>query len=406
MKMFALFLLLVAGAVSSRAATPDAAARATNAFGIDLYAKVASGGGNLCLSPYSISCALAMTLEGAAGETRKEMVRVLHLDAAEDSGASFAALQDSLGKIAPQKVETGGKPIAIAVANRLFVQNGFALRPDFVAQVQKFFEASPELLDFKTNAAGATGQINNWVAKQTRERIRDLIPHPLAASTRLVLANALYFKAPWAEPFSRGATTSEPFHLANGATANVPMMRATMRFGYAKHDGFSAIAIPYSGHALQFLILLPDAADGLPQLATKLSADLLRSCAQLNESELSLHLPKFKFAPPTLNLTQPLEALGMKSAFDIPPGSADFSRMTQGQPNEKLAVSDVFHKTFIAVDENGTEAAAATVVGMRATAMRRPEPPVEVKIDRPFFYAVQDVASGVCLFVGRAADPR
>jgi serpin B len=185
------------------------------------------------------------------------------------------------------------------------------------------------------------------------------------------------------------------------------MMRKTARFGYAKREGFSAIILPYVGDDLQFIVLLPDEINGLRALESKLTADVLAGCTKLEAQDVDLHLPKFKLEPPTIALAEKLQALGMKSAFDIPRGSANFDRMAPRKPNDYLYISNVFHKTFVAVDEKGTEAAAATaVVMMRATAIRGPKPPpIEVKIDRPFVYAIQHVPSDVCLFLGRVTNP-
>jgi serpin B len=247
------------------------------------------------------------------------------------------------------------------------------------------------------------------VADQTREKIRDLIPaNALNKLTRLVLANALYLKAPWTDPFSEKTTQPEPFHVRGGAPVDVPTMRKTARFGYAKHEGFAAISLPYAGNDLQFLVLLPNELNGLRALESKLTSDVLAECARLEAQDVDLHLPKFKLAPPTIALAEKLQALGMKSAFDIPQGSANFDKMAPRKPNDYLYISNVFHKTFIAVDEKGTEAAAATaVVMMRATGIARPKPPpIEVKVDRPFIYAIQHVPSGLCLFLGRVTDPR
>jgi serpin B len=288
----------------------------------------------------------------------------------------------------------------------LFAQAGYEFRPEFFKRVKASYGAAPEILDFKGKASAATKRINDWVAQQTHDRIRDLIPQPLEEATRLVLTNAIYLKAPWASEFAAGATRPEPFHVRGGAI-EVPMMQMSTHLRYAKRDGFSAVALPYSGGDLQFVVLIPDAIDGLRGLEEKLTADLLADCAKLKESEVLLHLPKFKFEPPTIQLAKQLQALGMKTAFDIPPGSANFDRMAPRRPNDYLAISDVFHKTFIAVDEHGTEATAATAVAMRElTALREMMEPIEVKADRPFVYAIQHVPSGACLFIGRVTDPR
>ena len=413
-------LWIVAASLSliaqTSAASFDSAARSTNEFGLDLYRKVATGEGNLCLSPYSISCALAMTLAGADGETRTEMARVLRVVLNADVDQSFAALQKSLeemaaktAKIATDSKKRGGpsEPITITVANRLFPQTGFEFRPQFFSRLKDNYGAPPELLDFKRNPAGATKRINDWVAQQTRDRIRDLIPKPLDPLTRLVLANAIYLKAPWANEFNANATRLEPFHARGKQIVDLPTMQKRERLHYSKQNGFTAIALPYSGGDLQFVILLPDRVDGLTELKNKLSANVLADCAKMPEADVFLHLPKFKFEPPTVQLSEQLKALGMKTAFDIPQGSANFDRMAPRKPDSYLAISKVFHKTFIAVDEKGTEAAAATaVVMMELYARREMAEPIEVKVDRPFLYAIQHVPSGACLFIGRVTDPR
>jgi serpin B len=396
----------------------DLAAKATNGLAVDLHRKLATHNENLCISPYSIESALAMTFAGADGDTRAEMARVLHF--ASDSSniaPSFASLQHSLEEmsvktadLAKKSKEFGGptEPITLTIANRLFAQKGYDFRQDFLSLVKQNYGAAFEPIDFTVNPAAAAQHINKWVADQTRDKIRDLIPeNALNRLTRLVLANALYLKAAWADAFSAKTTQPESFHVRGGAPTNVPMMRKTARFGYVKRQGFSAVSVPYVGDDLQFLVLLPDEVNGLRAVESKLTADILIECAKLEAQDIDLHLPKFKLEPPTIALAETLQALGMKSAFDIPQGSANFDKMAPRKPNDYLYISNVFHKTFIAVDEKGTEAAAATaVVMMRATAMARPKPPLEVKVDRPFIYAIQHVPSGVCLFLGRVTDPR
>ena len=406
-------------ATSLRAADPGPAATATNEVGVDLYRKLATGEGTLCLSPYSIETALAMTFAGADGKTRDEMARVLHFSTTDETlHVSFGALQQQMremseksAKAVAESGELGGpkEPITLSIANRLFAQKGYDFRETFFALVKERYGAPLELVDFKKNASGATEEINSWVLEQTRRRIRDLIPRDaLKADTRLVLANAIYLKAPWAKAFSADATKPEPFHVHGGGAVNVPTMHEhETSCGYAKRGGFTAVSIPYIDSNLQFVVLLPDEVNGLQSLERKITNTTLAECAKLERRELDLYLPKFKFEPPTLNLGTTLQALGMKTAFDVPSGSANFDRMAPRKPNDYLFISEVFHKTFIAVDEKGTEAAAATAVAMAATtSMREPKKPLEVRIDRPFFYAIQHVPSGACLFIGRVTDPR
>jgi serpin B len=421
MKRFLILQLMgvLLAAMANAATNFDVAAKATNELAVDLHRQLATGDENLCVSPYSIESALAMTFAGADGDTRTEMARVLHLTNDRAVPASFALLQNSLETMSAKTVEqvkqskqSGGpsEPITLNFANRLFAQKGYAFRPAFLMQLTHNYGAAFEPLDFIADAGGATQHINKWVADQTRDRIRHLIPKgALDKTTRLVLANALYLKAPWASEFSEKATKPEPFHIRGGAAVDVPMMRKTDKhFGYAKRDGYTAVSLPYAGDDLQFLVLLPDEVNGLRTFESKLTSDVLAGCAKLEKRDVDLHLPKFKLEPPTITLAEKFEALGMKSAFDQPQGSANFDRMAPRKPNDYLYISQIFHKTFIAVDEKGTEAAAATAVAMMAgTALRSPPPPpIEVKVDRPFVYAIQHVPSGVCLFLGRVTDPR
>jgi serpin B len=404
-------------AMPGNAAEFESAATATNQLGIDLHRRLATADENLCLSPYSIQSALAMTFAGADGETKTEMARVLHFQTSDEKiHASFASLQRGLEELAKNSAalaEEGsggsGEPITIAIANRLFAQIGYDFRAGFRDFVKKFYGAPFEEMDFKTAPDRERQRINKWVADQTRERIRDLIPTGgINEDTRLVLANAIYLKAPWADPFLESATKPAPFHVRGGAAVDVPMMRKKDRnFRYLKGEDFTAVSMPYIGNELQFVVLLPDDVNGLRQLESKLSAEMLAHCAKLESRDVDLLLPKFRFEPPTVPLANVLQALGMKSAFDEPQRSANFDRIAPRKPNYYLYLSQVFHKTFIAVDEKGTEAAAATAaIMMTTTAIIQRTPPIEVKVDRPFLYAIQHVPSGACLFLGRVTDPR
>jgi serpin B len=412
-------LCALIAAIAHAATNFDVAAKATNELAVDLHRQLATGDENLCLSPYSIERALAMTYAGADGETRTEMARVLHLGSDPAVFASFFALQRSLEEMSAKTAELvkqtkkfGGpsEPITLSIANRLFAQKGYAFREAFLSLVKQNFGGAFELIDFIADPPAATQRINKWVADETHDRIRDLIPaNALDKTTRLVLANALYLKAPWASEFFQNATQPETFFVHGGAPVDVPMMRKRDKhFGYARHQGFTVVSLPYAGNDLQFLVLLPDEINGLHALESKLTGELLAQCAKLQTRDVDLHLPKFKLQPPTVVLAEEFEALGMKTAFDKPQGSANFDKMAPRKPNDYLYISQIFHKTFIAVDEKGTEAAAATAVAMMAgTALRSPPPPpIEVKVDRPFVYAIQHVPSGVCLFLGRVTDPR
>ncbi len=250
MKRFLIFHVFGALLVTMAygAARFDLAANATNELGVDLYRQLAIGDANLCISPYSIESALAMTFAGADGETRTEMARVLHFGDATDVPASFSALQNSLEQMSAKTAELvkeskkfggSGEPITLNIANRLFAQKSYDFRQAFLSLVKQYYGAAFEPLDFSENPAAAAQNINKWVASQTHDKIRDLIPqNALTKLTRLVLANALYLKAPWADAFAEKTTQPEPFFVGGGGPVDVPMMRKrSEHFGYARHAG-------------------------------------------------------------------------------------------------------------------------------------------------------------------------
>jgi serpin B len=412
--------LLLAMLTAAPALAADPAAAAINQLGLDLHRRLANTAAeaNLCLSPYSIQCALAMTYAGADGATRAEMAKVLHYPEGDAIHQSLPALNQALAGITARTTKQveeekryggGGEPVAFNLANRLYGQEGYRFEAPFLAQLKNVYTAPLEPIDF-AKSAQATKHINDWVEKETRDRIKKLIGDGiLDGGTRLVLVNAVYLKAPWADKFNDSATKPKPFHVAGKEPTEVPTMMRQARFGYAKRDGYSAVTIPYYGHDLHFLVLVPDDVKGLAAVEKALTAGDLASCAKLPTKDLViLHLPKFKIEGGSVELGKELQALGMKTAFDHPAGSANFSKMAPRTPSEYLFISQVIHKTFIALDEKGTEAAAATAVVMRAGSAAPAEPPkpIEVKVDRPFLFAIQHRETGACLFLGRVTDPR
>jgi serpin B len=413
------FALLSSLAVSASAAESETAARAVNSLGLDLHRQMPKTG-NVCLSPYSIQSALGMTYLGASGVTHEEMARVLHLPANKTALAeSFAALnaalmeaQEKSEKQVAQSKKYGGpsEALKLHVANRLFGQKGYEVRETFLSGVKSHFGAPMELMNFMKDHDGERQEINGWVEKQTQKRIRDLIPEGgLSADTRLVLVNALYFKAAWSDDFNVQATAPKPFH-ANGAksTVQVPTMGKQEHLRYFNGSGFQAVTLLYAGNDLHFLLIVPDDINGVSDVEKKLTPETLLACAKAEHREVILHLPKFKITPPTVPLGEVLQKMGMMTAFDKPAGRADFDAMAPKKPDDYLAISEVFHKTFIELDEKGTEAAAATavVMGKRSMAPPPPEKPIELKADRPFLFAIQHAGSGACLFFGRVSDPR
>jgi len=423
-----LLLFLLAGAPCATSlladtappADPSEIATAINALGLDLYRQQASiAGANLLLSPYSLSAALAMACTGADGATREEMQRVLHLPGDQAAySAGFLSLAVQLANTVAASVRQaadlraiGGEttPIQLSVANQLFVQPGYPFRPAFLASLRKDFDSTLVELDFRNDPAGARMAINQWVTRQTEGKIRDLLPTGQPKpSTRLALVNAFYLRATWDHEFSTSATKPETFHFRDGTEATVPTMLAEEHLGYAHHDGYTVVALPYRGGDLQLVLLVPDALDGLAGLERSLTVDALQACTRLARHEVRLHLPRLKLEPATMQLGTALQNLGMKTAFDQPKGSANFDRMAPRKPDDYLCIGEIFHKTWLTLDEHGTEAAAATAVLMLSTfGVRAREPlPTEVRVDRPFLFVIQHVNSGVCLFLGRVTDPR
>lgn len=384
---------------------------AINSLGVDLLHTTAHTDANALISPYSIELALVMAHAGADGPTRTEMARVLHLARNDaDTDHAFAALQKDLDRLVHDSgYGTSNYLITLDVANRLFGQKGYDFRPAFLELVKTNYTAPFEALDFVKDAPGAIQTINDWVASKTQQRIRNIIPAgALDDLTRLVLANALYFKAPWVEPFPTSDTKPLPFHAGGGAAVNVPTMTIQKSFGYLKTNGLTIVTIPYSGDRIQFLIILPDRVNGLAKAEAALTATQLESFTNLPTREMKLYLPKFNIEPPALDLAEALQRLGMNKAFDIPRDSANFDRIAPRRtPNDYLYISRVFHKTFIKVDEKGTEAAAATAEMMGVNGIEEPPPqPVIVRVDHPFIFAIQHRASGACLFLGHVTDPR
>jgi serpin B len=411
-------LALNALSAEANAASTALASSAVNGFGLAAY-RMLPAEGNICISPYSFQSALLMTHAGAAGKTREEMAKTLHYHDASDEqihasfGALAAGIRDALlvsEKASADRRRSGGRlePITFNSANRLFGQDSFAFRPPFLALMKDSFRAPMELLDFQKSPARATQRINAWVEEQTKQRIRNLIPEGgLTMETRLVLVNALYMKAPWQDEFSTYATKPVLFKIGTGGKVTVPTMSNSLTAPFRKANGFTSVALPYSGGGLQFLIVLPDPGTPLKTVETALTAEEIGALGKADRRLVEVHLPKFKLEPPTLAAGPLLRKLGMWTAFDIPVGSADFDRMAPRLPDRYLFLSEVYHKTFIAVDEKGTEAAAATAVAALAgDVMPEPEKPVVVRVDRPFLFAIQHGESGACIFLGRVMDPR
>ena len=439
MRRLVSFIVLSVSLPFAVLAAPFNPAAATNEIGLNLFQKlgVSAPAENLIISPYSIESALVLAFAGADGDTRAEMARTLHLpsdpSADADIAAGFRTLRQDLGamvaaadkeaKARPVRDDTdapeNGQPIGEKrkaegiqweAANRLFAQRDYAFRADYLALMRDSYAAPLEPLDFRHAAERARDTINRWVSDQTQNHIRNLVPAGgVTGDTRLVLVNALYLKARWNNPFQHEATRPLPFHLSSSAAVDVPTMEREARMPYEHENGLTVVGLDYIGRQLQCLILLPDQGVSPDAAAARITQQDLERWAKLGNHagpRVQLHLPKLKSHGRTLPLGDALRALGMTTAFDQPPHSANFDRIAPRKPDEYLYISEVFHQTFVALDEAGTEASAATAVSMWLAAGYDSNKPIEVRVDRPFLFAIQHRPSGALLFFGRIADPR
>jgi serpin B len=374
------------------------AAMAVNAFGLDLYRIAATDAGNLVLSPASIAIALGMARAGARGPTATEMDAVLH-DAASDEHAAWpnaldAALASRTGTF--EDLEGREQEVTLRIANAPFAQREMALEDAYLEALATRFGTGLRLVDYIGATEEARETINDWVADQTEDRIPELLaPGVLNDLTRLTLVNAIYLKAAWATPFNPDATEPGPFTRADGSTVETPMMRLGESLPYAEGEGWRAVELPYIGGELAMTLIVPD---DIGAFEADLDADAFAAIATaLSARPVALTMPRFS-AESKLGLADALAALGMPLAFD--PERADFSGITT---EEILFISDVIHQANIDVDEEGTEAAAATAVVMEAGSA--PMEPVTLVIDRPFLFALRDTTTGAIVFLGRITDP-
>ena len=405
--MAAALLLALPAAVSAApepADGPSPLAEGTTAFACDLFHAVGAGGGNLFLSPWSVSSALAMARAGANGSTAAQIDTALHLP--KDASAAYRMVVTRLE--APNVVRGEGPDGKIAaapafelnVANGVFAQAGLAFEPAFRKTVSSDFHAEFRDLDF-TKGPESRKAINDWAEKQTKGRIKDLMPPGLPTpETRMVLANAIHFIAAWEVPFPDSETAEKPFTVAAGTAVQARLMRRAGRLRYGETADAQVVEILYRNGETSMLVVLPKAKDGLPAVEKALSGPALAAwVGALERRRVELELPKFSFSS-QVGLAEALAKMGMADAFDA--AKADFTGIAREKP---LFLGAVLHKAFVAVDEKGTEAAAATAALLQATSMPRPEEPARFVADHPFLFFLVHRGTGVVLFVGRVDDP-
>lgn len=369
-----------------------AVTNANNKFAFDLYSQLdKSENGNLFYSPYSISAALAMTYEGAKGKTADEMKSVFNFPESNILRPNFAAIYNDINK--------GASDYELRTGNALWVQQDFPFLADYKTRVEKYFGGKAANLDFVSESEKSRQTINSFIGEQTNNKIKDLIPTGfLNAMTRLVLTNAIYFKGTWQWEFDTSDTRDSDFKITPTNIVKTPMMNMDpdkASFNYADTGDLQILELPYKGDEISMLVLLP--SENLDAIETTLTAEKLNEYkSKMKETKLdSISLPKFEFDTKYF-MKDVLSALGMPTAFSE---SADFSGMTG---KRDLFISFVIHQAYVKVDEKGTEAAAATAVGMQTTSVR---PRTDFRADHPFVFLIQDKGTGNILFFGRMVDP-
>jgi serpin B len=384
---------------SAQIASETTAGQSINAFGLDLYKDLqaaAGGSGNMFLSPFSVSTALAMAYAGTRGDTASQMASVLHL-----SGDPATVAQD-FGTLLTDLNSAGQSNYALSVADALWGQQGLQFLSQFLNTLQTDYGGGLNQVDFKDQAEAVRQTINTWVAQHTNDKIQNLFPPgSIDSATQFVLANAIYFKGNWATAFNAASTYDANFSLASGTNEQVPTMHSNNTdYAYMQSDGLQVLQLPYAGGRLAMDVLLPTATGAAGLSVSQLPTDLNGWLAGLTTQPVDVSLPKFTLTT-QFDLGKTLQQLGMTSAFS---NGADFSGITDSAP---LKISDVVHKAYIGVDETGTEAAGATgVVGIEATIVgAQPPPPVIFNADHPFLFMIRDTQSGSVLFMGQEADP-
>ncbi|MGA3285430.1 MAG: serpin family protein [Verrucomicrobiota bacterium] len=367
-------------------------AAANTGFAFDLLKQIVRGqpDTNVFISPFSVSSVLQMAGNGAAGETRTEMQRALKTGGLPTASlnAAYKDLNQSLNS------QTN---VILDMANAIWYQEEVRLKPGFVSDDQNFFAAKLAGVDFKNPESAQT--INDWADKSTRGKIKEVVQWPFPPLTRVILANAIYFKGKWDRPFDKKETKPHAFYLSRGGEKQVPMMWQRRRFSYQEGDGYQAVRLPYAGGRLQMYLFLPGTNSSPTKLLADLNSETWRDkiVPRFMEREGTLVLPRFKIEY-DVTLNDPLKALGMRSAFTP---AADFSAMA----DEPLYISAVKQKSFVDVNEEGTEAAAVTTVTMRSQAIAVPTKPFEMIVDRPFFFVIGDDQTQSILFMGMVHDP-
>lgn len=379
-------------------ATASAGVAEANAFNFAMYGALRDRSGNLFFSAPSLREALGAAYLGARGTTAKEMSSAIHLD--PDPRVSGAHAKSELADLAAARGQA-----TLAIANRLWPDQGFAMNPGFARDVMNAYGSPVEPVDFSHHPNDARLAINAWVEKQTNDKIKELLPAPaITGDTRLVITNAIWWKGTWAQAFARSQTTNDPFLVGGTTSKSVPMMHQTASFRLASAEGVKVLEMAYEKSDFALDVVLPDSPAGLGAVEDRLARGQLATWTSgMNAQKVAVSFPKITFSWGG-SVKEPLRKLGMKAAFLD--GSADLTGIASARAaGGNLYVSDVIHKAFVAIDEQGTEAAASTavIVGLESAAIERP--PVVFKADHPFVFVIRDVKHDRILFMGRVNDP-
>ncbi|MFB2895043.1 serpin family protein [Aerosakkonemataceae cyanobacterium BLCC-F50] len=367
--------------------------QANTNFGFKLFSQIFAKktDKNIFVSPSSVAIALQMTYNGATGSTQQAMAQTLQLQGMSlaEINQSQLALMESLTKIDPK--------VRLDIANSLWLKQGFPFKPEFLQTTEKYYQAKATNLDF--NNPNSVKIINNWVSQNTNSKIPTIIDS-IDRSAVLFLINAIYFKGSWQKEFSKSATQEKPFTLLNGTRKQHPLMSQTGKYRYYENALFQAISLPYGSGRLSMFVFLPKPNVKLADFSRSLTAENWQQwMKQFSSRDGQIVLPRFKLEY-DITLNEALQALGMGVAFQ---NQANFSNMT----SKEVQIDEVKHKTFVEVNEEGTEAAAVTSVGIRTTAaLPREEPPFNMVVDRPFFCAIRDNQTGTILFMGSIVEPK
>jgi serine protease inhibitor len=367
-------------------------------FGFILFDRLTAAGTdeNIFISSPSIAIALTMAYNGADNETQTAMAKALELEglAIDDVNGAYASLITLL--------ENPDSAVELSIANSLWARQGLPFKEEFLQVNAEYYGAEIAELDFNSPSAAPT--INTWVSDNTRGKITGIVSDPIDPATIMFLINAIYFKGTWTYEFADSLTEDRPFHLLDGAMKKHPLMHQSGEYDYLRGDGFQAVSLPYSKGRVSMYVFLPDRESGLAAFQTQLTAANWKSwMASFHETDGEIALPRFKVEYET-SLNQVLDDLGMGIAFSE--SEADFGRMFPIGPGVNVYISNVKHKTFVEVNEEGTEAAAVTSVEFGVTSFPGPQPEYFVMtVDRPFFFAIRDNQTGVVLFMGSIVDP-